>query len=115
MNSYCKSAAIAIGVVAISGMAAFADPIVGMWKTQAGENAKISKCGGSFCIVLKTGTHSGKNIGKLAGSNGKYSGTITDPADDKTYTGSAKVAGASLKLKGCVMKILCKTQNWKKL
>ncbi len=115
MNKIIKGAVLGSAILAFSTSAVMADPIVGMWKTQAGENAKISKCGGAYCIVLKTGKHTGKNIGKLSGSNGTYAGTITDPADDKKYTGSAKVAGAALKLKGCVMKFLCKTQKRKKL
>ncbi|MCF6321244.1 MAG: DUF2147 domain-containing protein [Rhizobiaceae bacterium] len=110
-----KSAIVGAALITFSTVSAVGEPILGLWKTQAGENAKISKCGGSFCIVLKTGNYAGTRIGKLSGSNGQYDGTITDPADDKTYVGSAKVAGTSLKLKGCVMKFLCKTQKWKKL
>ena len=94
---------------------AFADAIEGNWKTKSGETAAISKCGGSFCIKLKTGEHAGKRIGKLKGASGSYAGTITDPSDDKQYSGSAKVSGKSMKLKGCALKIFCKTQNWKKL
>lgn len=92
-----------------------AEPIVGNWKTQSGETAAINKCGGSYCIVLKTGKYKNKRIGKLKGSSGQYDGTIVDPADNKEYSGSAKIAGSSMKLKGCAFKVFCKTQNWKKL
>ena len=92
-----------------------ADIIVGNWKTQSGETAAIGKCGGAFCITLKTGDHAGKRIGKLSGSDGSYSGTITDPEDDKEYSGSAKVKGSSMKLKGCAFKVLCRTQTWRKI
>ena len=44
-----------------------------------------------------------------------YAGTITDPEDNKEYTGSAKVSAKSMKLKGCALKIFCQTQTWKKL
>ncbi|MEO0327080.1 MAG: DUF2147 domain-containing protein [Pseudomonadota bacterium] len=92
-----------------------AEPIVGNWKTAEGETAAISKCGGSFCIKLKTGDHAGKRIGKMSGGGSSYNGTITDPADDKVYTGSAKLSGSSMKLKGCALKIFCKTVTWRKI
>ncbi|MBA3447258.1 MAG: DUF2147 domain-containing protein [Pseudaminobacter sp.] len=96
--------------------AAYADPIEGNWKTHSGETAAIGGCGGGFCITLKTGKHSGKQIGKMSASgDNKYKGTITDPADDKTYSGSAKLAGASLSMTGCALKIFCKTQTWNKM
>jgi uncharacterized protein (DUF2147 family) len=98
----------------ISGSALAEDIIVGPWKTQSGETAAISG-GGSYSIVLKTGKHAGKKIGTFSGSNGKYTGTITDPADDKQYSGTARVSGTSMKMKGCALKIFCKTQTWTKL
>jgi uncharacterized protein (DUF2147 family) len=106
------AAAILAGGVSF---AAAADPIEGNWKTQSGETAAIGNCGGSFCITLKTGKYAGKQIGKLSGAAGEYKGTITDPADDKTYSGSASVSGASMSLKGCAMKVFCKTQKWAKM
>ncbi len=107
--------AAAIGFVLAATSAAFAEPIVGNWKTEGGDTAAISACGGSFCIKLKSGKYSGKSIGKLKGKDGKYTGTITDPEDDKEYSGSAKVSGSSMKLKGCALRIFCRTQNWRKL
>ncbi|MDJ0614061.1 MAG: DUF2147 domain-containing protein [Rhizobiaceae bacterium] len=109
------STVFAAGLLLATSVPAFADVIEGNWKTESGETAAISKCGGSFCIQLKTGKYAGKRIGKMKGSAGSYTGTVTDPADNKEYSGSANVRGASLKLKGCALKIFCKTQNWKKL
>ena len=94
---------------------AVADQIEGNWKTQSGETAKIGKCGSSFCITLKTGKYAGQRIGKMKASGGKYTGTVTDPADNKTYSGSASVAGSNMKLTGCALKVFCKTQKWKNL
>lgn len=99
----------------ITGTAAAAEPIVGNWKTASGATAEITPCGGAFCVTLKTGKHAGKRIGNLAGSGGAYSGEITDPENDKTYSGSGSVSGNSLKMKGCVLKILCKSQTWTRL
>ena len=95
---------------------ALADPIEGNWKTQSGETAAISSCGGGYCITLKTGEHAGKRIGQMnAAGDGKYSGSITDPADDKTYSGSATITGAAMKMTGCALKIFCKSQTWNKM
>jgi len=100
----------------MSGNLAFAgEAIEGNWKTASGETAVIGPCGGAFCVTLKTGKHAGKQIGKLAGKGNNYSGEITDPANDKTYSGSGTVSGNSLSMKGCVLKILCKSQTWTRL
>ena len=85
-------------------------------KTQSGATALIAG-GGSFSITLKSGKHSGKKIGTFsaAGSN-SYTGKITDPDTDKTYTGKATLSGNSLKMKGCVLGgLLCKSQTWTRL
>jgi uncharacterized protein (DUF2147 family) len=92
-----------------------AEPIEGNWKTASGETAAISACGGSFCVTLKTGKYSGKRIGKMDGSGNDYSGEITDPAEDKTYSGYGTVSGNRLKMKGCVMSVFCKSQTWTRL
>jgi len=92
--------------------AALADPLDGNWRTASGETASIS--GGA--ITLKTGKYAGKRIGQFnAAGAGKYTGTITDPADNKTYSGSAKLSGSSLKMTGCALKVFCKSQTWKKM
>ena len=106
---------IAAALVLSAGLANAAEPLEGNWKTASGETAAISKCGGAFCVTLKTGQHAGKQIGKLTGTGDTYTGEITDPAANKTYSGSGTVSGNSLKMKGCVMKVLCKTQTWTRL
>ncbi len=90
-----------------------AEPIEGNWKTEGGSNAKISKCGGSFCITLTSGEFKGKSIGKVKGSGANYSGTVIDPEDNKEYSGKAKVTGNKMNLKGCVFGgIICRGENW---
>ncbi len=89
-----------------------ADPILGNWTSQAGETVKISDCGGAYCFLVKTGDHAGKAIGRLEGANGTYQGMITDPADDKEYSGFAKINNGRMELKGCALVIFCKTQIW---
>jgi uncharacterized protein (DUF2147 family) len=95
---------------------AFADePIVGNWKTVAGDTAAITPCGGDYCVTLKTGKYAGRQIGKMRGKGSTYTGEITDPAADKTYAGSGTMSGNSLKMQGCVLKVFCKSQTWTRL
>lgn len=106
---------IAAALLAAPGIALAAEPIEGNWKTASGATAAIAKCGGSYCITLKTGKHAGKRIGKLDGTGADYSGSITDPETDKTYSGSGAVNGNSLRMNGCVLAVLCKSQTWTRL
>jgi len=112
-----KKIGIATIAIVMTAGAAIADPIVGNWRTDSGETAAISG-GSSFSIVLKTGKHVGKRIGTLTpAAGGGYTGEITDPANDKSYAGSAKIEGGTLQMKGC-LKLFnwpCRTQNWKKM
>lgn len=106
---------LALGALVFFSATAQAEPILGNWKTQSGETAAIGKCGSEFCITLRTGKHAGKQIGKMKPAGNGYSGQITDPADDKTYSGSATVSGRSMQMKGCVLAVLCRSQTWTKL
>lgn len=107
---------IIAAALALSAMTALAaEPIEGNWKTASGATAQIAPCGGAFCVTLKSGKFTGKQIGKMSGSGDSYKGEITDPETDKTYAGSGSVSGNSLKMKGCVMAVLCKSQTWTRL
>ncbi|WP_137132793.1 DUF2147 domain-containing protein [Rhizobium sp. FY34] len=110
-----KTGLVAATLLAFAGSAWAAEPIEGSWKTASGETAAIAKCGSAFCVTLKTGKHSGKQIGKMSGTGAEYQGEITDPEADKTYSGSGSVSGNALKMKGCVMSVFCKTQTWTRL
>jgi uncharacterized protein (DUF2147 family) len=111
-----KLSAVVVATVLLTGPA-YADPIEGNWKTASGATAAITNCGGAFCITLKSGEHAGKRIGNMqANGASKYSGEITDPAEDKTYKGKATLSGSSLNMKGCVLGgLICKGQTWTKL
>ncbi|WP_082655858.1 DUF2147 domain-containing protein [Aureimonas sp. D3] len=101
-------------LIATFGSASAAEPVVGNWRTALGEIASIAPCGDAFCISLTTGKFKGRQIGRMSGSAGTYEGEITDPQAERTYAGKAEVAGASLKLTGCALKVFCKTQSWTK-
>lgn len=111
MRSIIIAAALALAAVTAQA----AESIEGNWKTASGATAEIAPCGGSYCVTLKSGKHAGKQIGKMAGTGGSYKGEITDPEADKTYSGSGTVSGDSLKMKGCVLAVLCKSQTWTRL
>ena len=110
-----RSIIIAAALVLSAMTAQAAEPIEGNWKTASGATAQIAPCGGAFCVTLKSGKFNGKQIGKMSGSGDSYKGEITDPETDKTYAGSGSVSGNSLKMKGCVMAVLCKSQTWTRL
>ncbi|MCA0016443.1 DUF2147 domain-containing protein [Mesorhizobium sp. B292B1B] len=111
-----RKASLALAAILILTGVAWADPIEGNWKTQAGDTAAIGGSG-SFSITLKSGKYAGKTIGSLkASGDNKYTGSITDPANDKTYSGKATLSGTSLKMSGCVLGgLICKSQTWHKL
>jgi len=98
-----------------TGTAMAADPILGKWRTNGGETARIASCGGGFCITLMTGKHKGKRIGRMNRNGSGYKGSITDPGNNKTYSGSARLAGRILKMTGCALMVFCRSQNWQKL
>jgi uncharacterized protein (DUF2147 family) len=103
--------------LAATGFAA-ADDIEGRWKTDSGATAEIASCGsGAFCITLRGGEHSGKRIGRMSpDGEARYSGEVTDPANNKTYAGRASLKGNGLSMKGCVLGgLICRTQNWTRL
>jgi uncharacterized protein (DUF2147 family) len=105
----------ALWLALASPAALAAEPVLGNWKTAHGETAKITSCGGAYCITLVNGKFGGRQIGKMSGTGGEYSGEITDPNAEKTYSGSATVTGDALKLTGCALKIFCKSQTWSRL
>lgn len=92
-----------------------AEPIEGTWKRQTGTIIKFSPCGDGFCAIVQNGDHKGKSAGAMAGTGGRYKGTLTDLAANKTYKGKASVNGSTMKLSGCVAGgLICKTEAWTK-
>ena len=111
MKTIIAGAALAALFVATPALAA---PIEGKWTTGNGTAAVIKKCGGSFCITLASGDFKGKRIGRLSGSGNDYRGKITDPQTDKTYSGFAKLSGNSMRMRGCIVRPLCRSETWKR-
>lgn len=109
--------------------AAFADPVLGTWKTQPGDDGafgyvKVSACGGKICGVIARAFDSAgqqvqsDNVGKrmiwdmAANGDGTYAGgKIWAPDRDKTYNSRMTLSGNRLEVKGCVLGI-CRGQTW---
>lgn len=108
---------LAAGCLALMAGAALADPIEGNWKTAKGTTAAIAECGKAYCITLKSGQYAGRKIGTMQPNGAdKYSGKITDPENDKTYTGKASISGSSLSMKGCVLGgLICRGETWTRM
>lgn len=114
----CRIGSVACGIVfaaVLFSLPAAAQSIAGNWRTKSGEIARIAKCGGAWCITLRTGKHRGKRIGRFTKAGAGYAGTITDPGNNKTYNGKATVTGRSMSLSGCVFGgMFCRSQVWTK-
>lgn len=129
---------LAAGLAAAPALAADA---TGLWQTptRSGQ-VEISKCGASLCgrLVSSEGLKADpalkdvnnanaklrgrplKNLTILAGFSGGPTewtgGSIYNAEDGKTYSASITLDGDStLKLRGCVVAPLCKTQVWTRL
>lgn len=116
----------------------------GIWLTQAGDaKIRISQCGAGLCgtiVWLKTPIDPatgklqvddknanpslakraiiGINIfnGMKSVTNNKWSGTIYNADNGKTYSSDVIFAGArKLEVRGCVMSILCGGETWTKI
>lgn len=113
---YSRTILTIAALLTTTGMAA-ADPIEGKWRTESGATAAIASCGGSFCITLRSGKHSGKRIGTMQpAGDSRYTGKITDPETDKTYSGKASISGKTLKMSGCVLGgLICRNQSWSRM
>ncbi|MCJ2183376.1 DUF2147 domain-containing protein [Novosphingobium sp. 1949] len=119
-------------------LAANADSVLGSWRTPSrhGE-VEISRCGASICGRLMNSDHIKTNpdlrdvnnkdesqrsrrlkglqiVGGFTRDGDKWkNGTIYNPEDGGTYKATITPDGPdSLKLKGCIVWPLCKTQTW---
>lgn len=120
---------ILAGTLAVAPMIATADPVLGLWKTQPGDDGRfghveIYDCEGQICGVIRKAFDAGgaeipsDNIGKrmiwgmAADGGGGYSGgKIWAPDRDKTYNSRMALSGDALEVSGCVLGI-CRAQQW---
>jgi len=131
-------AAAALGALATP---AFAADITGLWQTPTnGGQVEITHCGNSLCGKLVNSNHIRENpalkdvknkdesqrgrtlknlqmLYDFTGGPTKWNGgKVYNPDDGGTYSGTIELLSDSqLKLKGCIVAPLCKTQLWTRL
>ena len=131
---------LAAVAAAIAAPAFAADPI-GLWQTPTnGGQVRISACGQNLCGVLVTSDHiranpamadarnsdralrtrTLRNLPMLNGFHGGPTewtgGSVYNPDDGRTYRGTITMQGDNtLRLRGCVVAPLCKTQTWTRI
>ncbi|GEP08501.1 DUF2147 domain-containing protein [Methylobacterium gnaphalii] len=103
----------------------------GTWLTESGARVRVARCGGGYCGTLASTTGSGLDVNnpdpalksrKLVGvqiltatapSGDGFEGSLYNPNDGKTYSGSMTPKGPDhLAVAGCVLRVLCKSQTW---
>lgn len=124
------------GLALLVGLAAPAhaapgDPS-GLWLTETGKSrVKVVPCGGGYCgtIVSAPGKALDANnpdpslrgrsvigvqiLDARKPDGAGFSGTLYNPNDGKTYSGSLKLTKPdALEVSGCVLGFLCKSQTW---
>lgn len=130
-----------LGLLATTGFALAADPS-GTWRLDNGKvTVKVRQCGDEVCaniVGLKEPTYKdgkpkidkyNKNPSlrnrplmglavlsnmKPAGDN-TWTGNIYNADDGRTYSATMTLSGNTMKLKGCVAGIFCKTNTFRKL
>jgi uncharacterized protein (DUF2147 family) len=136
------SSLAALCLFAMSGLALAEDPS-GVWKLDSGKvTVKVSQCGGELCaniVALKEPTYKdgtpkidrhnknpalrkrplmGLSVLSDMKPNGENSweGSIYNADDGRIYSATMNLVDAStMKLKGCVAGIFCKTQTFTKI
>ncbi|QFT64069.1 Uncharacterized conserved protein, DUF2147 family [Roseivivax halotolerans] len=124
-----KTILTAIAGLALSATAAFADPILGTWKTEVDDGSYayvgLKPCnGGKICGTIDRtfnaqGEYNSPNKGEVLvrnmvpQGNGRYEGRVWRPSNNKVYLGKMNLNGNTLQLQGCVAGgLLCSSQTW---
>lgn len=132
---------VALAAASLIATPVFAADPIGLWQTptRSGQ-VEISKCGASLCgrLVSSEGLKADPALKDVNNSNASLrgralkgltiltgfsggpqewtGGSIYNAEDGKTYSGTITMDGDStLKLRGCVVVPLCKTQAWTRL
>lgn len=119
-------------LVGFGGTAHAADDPAGVWLTETGKSkVRIAPCGGGYCgtIISAPGKATDANnpdpalrsrsvigvqiLDARKPDGGGYAGSLYNPNDGKTYSGSMRLKSAdTLEVSGCVLGFLCKSQVW---
>jgi uncharacterized protein (DUF2147 family) len=124
-------------VLPVQAAPAVASGASGIWTMSSGKvTVRVSACGGTICgsiagLKEPISKIDGKPkvdrenpdpalrrrpliglkilIGMKPAGDGKWKGAIYNPDDGKTYSSTVKLDGDTMKVQGCVIGILCKT------
>lgn len=133
-------AATALAASAMAAPALASDP-TGLWQTPTnGGQVRIERCGSALCGTLVTSSHIRANpdvrdarnkdesqrgrtlrgLRMLSGFTGGPSewrgGSVYNPEDGGTYRGTITMTNDNtLRLRGCIVAPLCKTQTWTRI
>jgi uncharacterized protein (DUF2147 family) len=114
---------------------AAAQDATGTWLTQTGDTrVRIAPCGANLCGTIIWQRTPSKDVNNPDASKkarnivgitllsmrktgeGKWAGSLYNPTDGKTYSGTLTQGGAnSLSLSGCVAGIFCRSQTWSRV
>jgi len=115
-------ALVASLALANPSFAAGNDSVVGKWRTPSKHGVvELGRCGESVCgrLVDSDGLKTNPDLrdaNNKAKGNEWVEGQIYNPEDGGTYKATITPSGAnSLKLKGCIVWPLCKTQTWTRI
>jgi uncharacterized protein (DUF2147 family) len=144
MKTFFTGAALALPLlaIAIATPSAAANP-EGRWSMSNGKvTVHVSNCGGNLCAKIvdlaePISKIDGKPkvdrenpdpdkrkrplkglsilIGMKPAGEGEWKGAIYNPDDGKTYSATVRHDGKTMKVKGCVAGILCKTNTFVKV
>lgn len=141
MKAITVASLAVFGLIAGSTFALADDPS-GTWRLDNGKiTVKVTQCGGELCaniVALKEPTYKdgtpkidrhnenpalrkrplmGLSVLSDMKPNGDnaWKGSIYNADDGKTYSATMSLNGNTMKLKGCVAGIFCKTNTFKKL
>ena len=129
--------ALAVAAAALASPALAGDP-TGLWQTPTnGGQVRIERCGNALCGTLVTSAAIRANPGQLdvknkdeaqrgrtlrglrmlsgftGGPTEWRGGSVYNPEDGGTYRGTITMTNDNtLRLRGCIVAPLCKTQTW---
>jgi len=109
----------AVAALLMTG-AAFADDLIGNWRTAPDDNGntglvQVSQCGAMLCGTLTQAFDSAgagmesPNVGRqiiwdtVNNGGGEYSGQLYSPDRDRTYRSQLQLTGSDLVVSGCVL------------
>ena len=132
MNKTISRLALA-GAMILAASGAFAEPVLGLWKTKPDDNGnfghvQVQACGAAVCgTLVKAFDGSGAeiaspNIGKQiiwdmkpAGGGAYGDGKVWSPDRNKTYNAKMMLSGNGLAISGCVLGICRDGGTWSRV